>query len=100
MYTIKWREGSGSSIWRSRKLTPTRPFLVFHAKPDSSDHTHTSGEELSPSADFEPHHFGKPAPRAFQFGMVEFLRSAFGLPTVQSKSLVNMCPVSSSGANH
>ena len=39
------------------------------------------------SGDLEPHHFGKPAPRAFQFGMVEFLRNAFGLPTVQSNSL-------------
>ena len=52
------------------------------------------------SADLEPHHFGKPARRGFQFGMVAFLRTAFDLPTVQSNSLVNMCPVSSCGVNH
>ena len=40
-----------------------------------------------PSADLEPHHFGKPARRGFRFGMVEFLRTAFDLPTVQSNSL-------------
>ena len=34
------------------------------------------------SADLEPHHFGKPAARAFQFGIVEYVQTAFGLPTV------------------
>jgi hypothetical protein len=36
-----------------------------------------------------------PEPRAFWFGMVQFLRTAFGLPIVQWKSLVTICPVSS-----
>ena len=47
------------------------------------------------SADLVPHHFGMPEPRAFRFGMVQFLRTAFGLPIVQWKSLVTICPVSS-----
>ena len=39
------------------------------------------------SADLEPHQSGKPPPRAFQFGIMEFLRTAFGLSIVQWKSL-------------
>ena len=52
------------------------------------------------SADLEPHQSGKPPPGAFQFGIMEFLRTAFGLSIVQWKSLVTICPVSSCGVNH
>ena len=52
------------------------------------------------SADLVRHHFGMPEPRAFWFGMVQFLRTAFGLPIVQWKSVVTICPASRYGLNH
>ena len=59
---------------------------------DDEAHSGRSVQHFS-SADLEPHHFGKPPPRAFRFGMVEFLRTAFDLPTVQPNSLASLVAI-------